>query len=1300
MQSLYGKLVVGSGPTAGEEYDLPLPQTIIGRDPGADIVISAAGVSRQHCRVHFDGRQYSLEDLGSSNGTFINGKRLSGTQPLNSGDQIGLGQTITLTFIIPILPAAEGPEPTQLEINATMMEGFAEPTMASATGAPGGMPTMTSKAIEPEPEAPRLLVTVGGHSSQSYTLTAPTYTIGRADDNDIIVRSPIVSRYHARLTRRGDGYVLEPSPSASNPVMIKDAPVVGAYTLRHGDSAVIGRPDAESVVLLGYMAPASAAARDEGAATRMSAAAAGATQLLDYDEPATPSAAAQAAAAAAAASAAAAAAAAQAAARAAQPPPVQRSSAEPGATIIGEAFVGPPSDQPLRLDVVVAGGESRSHLLTKARVTIGRAEDNDIIIPSRVVSRHHAYLQRVDGGYMFVPLPDAANPVQFEGRPLAAPRQLRHQDLLRIGGQDPGSMVTLTYRSPAEAELRSAAQSLDFAGRDVITIGRDASNDLVLDNPSVSRFHAQIERVGQRYRVRDLRSSNGTFVNGVRIDGDVWLKPDDSVRVGQMRFVMGEEKLAQYDETGGLKVEAVGLNKWVRKDLNILQNISLVFQPREFVVVVGQSGGGKTTLVDAIAGYRPATHGSVQVNDVDVYRNFDAIRNEIGFVPQRDIIHLELTVFQALDYSAQLRMPPDTTKAERHQRIMEVLEDLDIVHRKDTQISQLSGGQQKRVSIGVELLTKPGLFFLDEPTSGLDPGTETALMQLMRRLADQGRTIVLITHATKNVMLADKVVFLARGGYLAWFGPPDEALAYFDQFRSERDRRASEIEFDEIYAILDDSSRGKPADWAERYMRHPAYQQYIAQPLQHKDLAPAQQAVRAGPAGKRRRQVSSLRQFRILSSRNVRILTRDRFALLLMLLAAPIVSMLDVVLSLALGRNLFDPVDGSIQNVMITLFLLTVYGVMVGGLAQMREIVKEQDIYRRERLVNLKLFPYIFSKIWVAAILALYQAFVYVFVHYLVFSMPGGWLEFGLIYITLALATMSGMMLGLFASALAPNANSAPLIVVLLVLPQIVLAGALVPLPGFVTSVTSTRWAYQSFMAITGAGSDVDADACWLLSDEEQAALTEQQKLESCRCLGPNILSQCRFPGVLANVGATFTEPEPVAPDATRPATPAPPPPEPVQPQFPPQPTPCADEGDVICQQDFRTAFNAWQALIEPTQEAFQVELDDWRAESQIALEDAQAFPDRLNEYLEIVADYERARAEWQARKLGVEASNIVPAEETIRTVYPGFHWTFTNKDDFFGYWYVITSSWAALVFINLVLFVLIVILQKRKDVI
>jgi ABC-type multidrug transport system ATPase subunit len=331
--------------------------------------------------------------------------------------------------------------------------------------------------------------------------------------------------------------------------------------------------------------------------------------------------------------------------------------------------------------------------------------------------------------------------------------------------------------------------------------------------------------------VRDLKSTNGTFINDQRIETETWLESGDTIRIGPHRFEVSQDGLTGYDETKGLRLEALGLNKWVRKDLNLLKDLYLLFKPREFVVIVGQSGGGKSTLVDAIAGYRPATNGQVLVNNIDIYRYFDSIRNEIGFVPQRDIIHMELTVYQALDYAARLRMPADITKEERHQRIMEVLTDLDLAHRKDVQISGLSGGQQKRVSIGVELLTKPGLFFLDEPSSGLDPGTETALMHLMRRLADQGRTIILITHATKNVMLSDKVVFLARGGYLAWFGPPDAALKYFDQFRSERDRRARSTEFDEIYAVLDDPSNGTAEEWARRFAESPHYQEFVVKPL-------------------------------------------------------------------------------------------------------------------------------------------------------------------------------------------------------------------------------------------------------------------------------------------------------------------------------------------------------------------------------------------------------------------------------------------------------------------------------------
>ncbi len=1064
---------------------------------------------------------------------------------------------------------------------------------------------------------------------EEFELIKPEMVIGRDDDVDLTIPSQAVSRRHARLLREAEGYVVEDLGS-SNGTYVNGQKLSGRRVLKTGDQIRLGR-----AVTLVYEAP-----KVDVSETSIASDASESAKTVARPTPEMPVGSMQ--------------------------------------TVIGEMPVVSQIDAgPPQLVVAIAGESPQTYLLTGQSLTIGRQEGNDIVITSPLVSRNHARLDKVDGGYKLTMSPEAKNPILFEGRDLEGSHILRHGDILRIGSLDPGMMVTMTYNAPSEAP-QEIEQDIIFGDKTLIQIGRDASNDVVLSSPNVSRFHAQVERVGQRYRVEDLRSSNGTFVNGERIDGSLWLKPEDTIRIGQYRFVMGKDQLAKYDDSNGLRVDAINLNKWVRKDLNILQNISVSFKPREFIVVVGQSGGGKSTFVDAVAGYRPATPPSrVLVNDIDIYQHFDAIRNDIGFVPQKDIIHMELTVYQALDYAAQLRMPGDTTADERHKRVMETLADLDLTHRKDVQISGLSGGQQKRVSIGVELLTKPGLFFLDEPTSGLDPGTETALMQLMRRLADQGRTIVLITHATKNVMLADKVIFLARGGYLAWFGPPEEALEYFDQYRSDRERRAGKIEFDEIYAILDSQEKGKAEDWANRYLQSKAYQKYVAKPLEGKmapDKAPtvpeSAQAVRKTSAPSR--QVSGWKQFMVLSARNIKILTRDKFALGLMLATAPLVSLLDVVLSLVLGNKSFDFYDGDMAQVMITLFLLTIYGIMVGGISQMREIVKEGDIYKRERLVNLKILPYVMSKIWVAALLALYQAAAYTIVHYLAFEMPGGTLEFFQIYITMVLATLAGMMLGLFASALAPNSSSAPLMVIILMLPQIVLGGALIPLPTSVSAPTSSRWAFEALMSITGPGSDIAADQCWALPEDVRMSMTIDQKLENnCLCLGPNMLKQesCNHPGLGQFYIPAIDGPEPVEPEPL-----GNPPPEPVIPERPVEPV---DQSDTVAMADFFTALKVWEEQATAVQEDYKKQIEDFQVRAEVYQAEKVA--------------YETARVELQVA--------VAPAEGIVKTFYDGIGWSYVDKNDRTAYFAKITKAWLVQLFICMILFVAILYLQKRKDV-
>ena len=1156
------------GPEPGKTIEIGDRAITIGRVDECDVVVTSPGVSRQHVRIERRGGSLVLTDLGSSNGTYVNGQRIGEPTELFNGDQIRLGRSVELLYTAPataVTPVASG--------MATVTE------MPPSTSAMAGPPAEDDSAVA-------TLVRDSGVRSAPPVPTPP-------------VSAPLPPHYE------------EPPATIAHPVT---PPLVSA------------------------------------------------------------------------------------------PPPVAatplRTSEEPGATMIGNFSLSEDMFKsggqtsggtalptgPLSLSIQIAGGMAEDHPLTKVVYEIGRLPENDIVINSPIVSRRHARLEKRGNGYELIPLPDVTNPIYVDGNPLDRPIRLSHGMKIRIGGANPGMLVSMTVTDPVTAPAATSGNVLevDFTNKDTIQIGRDASNDVTLDVPTVSRFHAVIQKVGQRYRLRDLKSANGTFVNNVEVEGEVWLNPNDEIRIGSYKFVLGDGKLAQFDESGGMRVDVVGLNKWVRKDLNILQDISLTIEPREFVVVVGQSGGGKSTLVDAIAGYRPATHGKVYVNGVDVYKNFNVIRNDIGFVPQRDIIHMELSVFEALDYAAQLRMPPDTTKAERHARVEEVMRDLDIAHRRDNPVKALSGGQQKRVSIGVELITKPNLFFLDEPSSGLDPGTETALMQLMRRLADQGRTILLITHATKNVMLADKVVFLARGGYLAWFGPPDEALRYFDQYRSERDRRTSDMEFDQIYALLEQDSLGKPKDWAERYKQTSAYQQYVVQAAQQKGKAQASE----GKAVKPRKTVSALRQFFILSKRNISILTRDRFSLALMLLMAPLVGSLDFVIALALGNNPYESFSppggqGNIANVFTSFFLLAVFAIMVGAYSQMREFVKEQDIYKRERLVNLKILPYVLSKVWVAALLAFFQALMYLIMRYLAFKMPGGVIEFGLLYITLVFATMTGMMIGLFASALSPNANSAPLVVLPFVVLQILLGGALIPLPGagqFISAITASRWAFENMVVVSGVGADVAADPCWTDRDIRTlaASYTLEQATNNCTCRGLNLFKPdvCYFPGVvnrddLANVNLDRL---PVAP---------PDPVLPAEPVFvePPRPVEPEDQSDQVAMAEYLDALRRWEAEVAQARAAFESELAAYRA--QVAVIQAQ-----------YQADLERFVEQTQAYEVAVGKATGI-----IDKVYTEYGWTFADTNNLPVYAYRLLRGWAALGIMIFIFFVGIMIFQARKDV-
>jgi ABC-type multidrug transport system ATPase subunit len=453
------------------------------------------------------------------------------------------------------------------------------------------------------------------------------------------------------------------------------------------------------------------------------------------------------------------------------------------------------------------------------------------------------------------------------------------------------------------------------------------------------------------------------------------------------------------------------------------------------------------------------------VNGTDLYRRFDAFRTDLGYVPQDDIIHKELTAEKALHYVARLRLPADMTATERREAVTEELETLGLIERKDVQVGSLSGGQRKRVSIGVERLTRPGLFFLDEATSGLDPGTENQLMRLLRQLADDGQTIVLITHATKNVTLCDQVIFLAAGGRLAYFGPPGEALGYFGVDA-----------FDEIYEQLQDER--SPEEWAERYRQSPQYGEYVAKRLrdaygERLDTRPEPQAAEAGPAAGRAKvkRPSAFRQFTVLTARQLDIMRTDRVNLLLMLLIAPVLGAMDLI---AWPREVYDPFEGDASRAMVMLFMAVIIPFLIGALSSVREIVKEKAIYRRERTVNLRIVPYLLSKMAVGLLFALYTAAALLVLKLISVDFSHlGIEDLALVFLIIVLCVMSGAMWGLLISAVAPREEQAMLLLIVVVVIQMVFSGGILPLDQLGTagevigSTTSSKWAYEALVDVT-----------------------------------------------------------------------------------------------------------------------------------------------------------------------------------------------------------------------------------------
>ena len=663
---------------------------------------------------------------------------------------------------------------------------------------------------------------------------------------------------------------------------------------------------------------------------------------------------------------------------------------------------------------------------------------------------------------------------------------LKNGEQLHVG-QDPRQQIVLTYYNPKRGEMTMpSVRRLNLKGLQnwPVELGRSPNSQntssMELDAPTVSRLHATINPDGKgRYVLQD-RSSNGTFVNGDRLDKSHLLEKGDTVQVGPYVLLFTGEALELTNANNQIRLDAHKLTFQVKDKkgdtFTILKDVYLVLEPGQLVAFVGGSGAGKSTLMKALLGIAPISSGNVYLNGDNLRKNWPIYRSQVGYVPQDDIIHRELTVEEVLRCACQLRLPPDI---DTNEVIGNTLEQIKLSHVRNTLVSRLSGGQRKRVSIGVELLADPKLFFLDEPTSGLDPGLDKEMMLLLREQADRGRTIALVTHATDNIGTCDRIAFMGLGGNLCFYGPPQEALPFFQRHAGKfEDEKFGD--FADIYIEL---NKGKNKEaiaervnyWSQTYVNSPEYKEYV-----QNSLSPGKENQQGAKSSSAKTGISPLAQLSLLCKRYWKLVSRDMTSLILTLLSGP----LTIALTGLPLRNEqpLSLVDGpSITQASLALRLLFIFscvGIWIGLSTSIREVVKESAIYFRERLLNLGLLPYISSKLLIRGGIGLVQTILIAIVVLLVFDAPESklipwFLGFS---ITTFLTLLASTSLSLMLSSLVKTENEGNGILPLIMIPQIIFSGVLFTLEGWsgkLSWIMLSRWSIGAY----GSLADVNAMA-------------------------------------------------------------------------------------------------------------------------------------------------------------------------------------------------------------------------------
>lgn len=679
----------------------------------------------------------------------------------------------------------------------------------------------------------------------------------------------------------------------------------------------------------------------------------------------------------------------------------------------------------------------RLNEFNKNFIYFGRDTKNDIVLTSHLVSAEHGRFVRKGDSWI---IEDKAaykdkgstNGLIYNNTSIIS-RFLSDGDFIRIddGVETVAEGVLFVFSSD---ESDNKWHTVPLSGRKELTIGRESDCDITLPHISVSKCHAKIRHENDGWYIVDNESTNGVIVNNKRISGKEKLHEKDVIAITNSKLIFTSTMISYCCYKSGISVDAsdIVIKRGKGKKSFITSNhVSLNIKPGELIAIIGGSGAGKSTILNCMCGYLKPTQGEVYINGVNLYQNFDSLKKLVGYVPQSDIVYDNLTLHDMLLYTAKLRLPKDTTSAEREAAITKAIDMVELPEKRDSLIKSLSGGQRKRASIAVELLSDPNLLFLDEPASGLDPGTERNLMRSLRKMANSGKTVILVTHSTLQLKMCDKIVFMGKGGNLCFFGSYDEALTFFG---------VSDIV--DVYNLITEQAE----QWSTKFEKSRVVSGKLRQT----------------PSASSKNNKSRFKQLRVLSSRYLKLVANDRQRLLLLLAQAPLLA---VLISFVADGKQFEQYEMTKS----LLFALSCSAFWVGMLNAIQEVCKERTIMKREYMTGLSLSAYIFSKIIVLGILCMIQSAMITGVFSLMVGLPDEGIfmhPFFELLVTTFLTAVSSTSMGLFVSSLFTNADRAMTVAPILLMPQILFSGLIFKLSGateMISWLAVCRWSMEGY---------------------------------------------------------------------------------------------------------------------------------------------------------------------------------------------------------------------------------------------